>query len=83
MSTMSAHDAVVASLANVAPEADVSSLRLEADLRDELDLDSMDFLSFMAGIDELTGIEIPERDYPQLLTLERCVDYLGRRMATG
>ncbi len=83
MSTMSAHDVVVASLAKVAPEADVSSLAPDADLRDELDLDSMDFLSFMVGIDELTGIEIPERDYPQLLTLARCIDYLDRRIASA
>jgi len=41
-----------------------------------LDLDSMDFLNFMIGLHERTGIEIPELDYPQLATVERCAAYL-------
>ena len=41
----------------------------------------MDFLNFVVGIDERTGVEIPERDYPQLLTVQHCIDYLGARMA--
>jgi len=74
-------DTVLATLAQVAPEADLATLEPDADLRLELDLDSMDFLNFVVGIDERTGIEIPERDYPQLGTLQACVDYLTRRMA--
>ena len=41
-----------------------------------LDLDSMDFLNFMIGLHQRTGIEIPELDYPQLATVERCAAYL-------
>ena len=74
-------DTILATLAQVAPEADLATLEPDADLRLELDLDSMDFLNFVVGIDERTGIEIPERDYPQLGTLQACIDYLTRRMA--
>jgi acyl carrier protein len=73
-------DTILATLAQVAPEADLATLDPDADLRLELDLDSMDFLNFVVGIDERTGIEIPERDYPQLGTLHACIDYLTRRM---
>lgn len=74
-------DVVLAMLAQVAPEADLASLGLDAELRVELDIDSMDFLNFVVGIDERTGVDIPERDYPQLSTLNGCIEYLTRRMA--
>ena len=74
-------DVVLATLAQVAPEADLASLGPDAELRVELDIDSMDFLNFVVGIDERTGVDIPERDYPQLNTLNGCIEYLTRRMA--
>ena len=74
-------DVVLATLAQVAPEADLVSLGPDAELRVELDIDSMDFLNFVVGIDERTGVDIPERDYPQLSTLNGCIEYLTRRMA--
>ena len=74
-------DVVLATLAQVAPEADLASLGPDAELRVELDIDSMDFLNFVVGIDERTGVDIPERDYPQLSTLNGCIEYLTRRMA--
>ena len=74
-------DVVLATLAQVAPEADLASLGPDTELRVELDIDSMDFLNFVVGIDERTGVDIPERDYPQLNTLNGCIEYLTRRMA--
>ena len=74
-------DVVLATLAQVAPEADLASLGLDAELRVELDIDSMDFLNFVVGIDERTGVDIPERDYPQLSTLNGYIEYLTRRLA--
>ena len=74
-------DVILTTLAQVAPEADLASLGPEAELRVELDIDSMDFLNFVVGIDERTGVDIPERDYPQLNTLNGCIEYLTRRMA--
>ena len=79
---MDPRTAVIASLALIAPEADFDSLPPDADLRDELDLDSMDFLNFVTGIYARTGIEVPERDYPKLLTLNACVRYLDAALAS-
>lgn len=69
---------VVLALVEVAPEADMNLLRGDLPLRDQLDIDSMDFLNFLIGIHERTGIEIPESDYAELMTLDGCVDYLER-----
>jgi acyl carrier protein len=68
---------VANALRRIAPEADLSTVRPEAPLQDELDLDSMDFLNLMVGIDEQTGLEIPERDYPHVAHLTGLLDYLA------
>jgi acyl carrier protein len=60
---------VRASLASVAPEADLTSLGLDDDIVETLDLDSMDVLNVMAGVADRTGIEVPERHYPRTRTL--------------
>ena len=65
-------------LAGIAPEAELDSVAGDADLRETLDLDSMDFLNFMSGLHERTGIDIPEADYPKLFTLDGAVAYLRR-----
>lgn len=72
---------VFEALAEVAPEADLASLREEVSLRDQLDVDSMDFLNFIIGVHERTGVEIPERDYPRLATVRGIVEYLAPRVA--
>ena len=69
-------------LSQIAPEADFDALESDVDLEEQLDIDSMDFLNFVIGIDEATGVDIPERDYPQLATLDGCVKYLSARTAT-
>ena len=79
---MDSRSAVIASLAVIAPETDFESLAPDADLRDELDIDSMDFLNFVTGVFERTGIEVPERDYPKILTLDACVRYLDAALAS-
>ena len=53
--------------------------RPDEDLREALDLDSMDFLNVLIGVHERTGIDIPEADYPQLFTLETMTRYLATR----
>jgi acyl carrier protein len=63
-------------LGNIAPEADLASLDPAADLRDTLDVDSMDFLNFITAIHHRLGINIPEIDYPKLGTLDGAVAYL-------
>ncbi len=78
---MDPRTAVIASLALIAPEADFDNLSPDADLRDELDLDSLDFLNFVTGMHDRTGVEVPERDYPKLLSLDACVLYLDAALA--
>ena len=68
--------AMVESLAEIAPEADLEHLDENADLREQLDIDSFDFLNVIIGLHERTGIDVPERDYPKLTTLAGCVSYL-------
>jgi acyl carrier protein len=63
-------------LAGIAPEADLSTVTDSEDLREALDLDSMDFLNFVIGLHERTGRPIPEADYPKLYTLRAMVSYL-------
>lgn len=78
-----ARTVVFESLRQVAPEVDVSDLDPAASLQEALDLDSMDFLSLMTAICDATGIDIPERDYPSIATLEGCVAYLTRSPSTA
>jgi acyl carrier protein len=68
--------AVQAALASIAPEADFDDVDREADLQDELDLDSMDFLNFLIALSQSTGVEIPESDYSHVRSLAGCVQYL-------
>lgn len=72
---------VLAALGEVAPEVDLTSLSDDAAIRDELDIDSMDFLNFIIGIHERTGIDIPEKDYAKLGTVRRAVAYLEAHQA--
>jgi acyl carrier protein len=71
---------VLASLADVAPEADPSVLAPNADLRDALDIDSMDFLRFVVSLHDRLHVDIPEKDYPKVRTLDACVEYLGAKL---
>jgi acyl carrier protein len=70
-------------LADIAPEADVDGLALDASLQDTVDLDSVDFLNFVTAISEATGVDIPERDYPDVVTLRGCIEYIARRQDTS
>ncbi len=62
-------------LGAIAPEADISTVAGDADLREALDLDSMDILNFVTALHERTGRAIPEADTPRLLTLDGVVAY--------
>jgi acyl carrier protein len=66
-------------LAEIAPEVDLADARPDGQLQEELGLDSMDFLNVMIAIHDATGLEIPERDYPQLSTLTGAIGYLTSR----
>jgi len=61
-------------------EADLDNLDSSEALRDQLDLDSMDFLDIVMELRKRYQIQIPEEDYPQLATLDSCVNYLMPRL---
>jgi acyl carrier protein len=74
---------LLSALGAVAPEADLAHLDPREDLREQLEIDSMDLLNFAIGVHERTGVEIPEADYPKLASLDSAVAYLARRLAAG
>jgi acyl carrier protein len=67
-------------LGEIAPEADLAGLDPREDLREQIDIDSMDVLNFAIGVHERTGVEIPEADYAKLATLDSCVAYVASRL---
>jgi acyl carrier protein len=73
-------EAVVKALTSVAPEIDPATLDAGAEFRQEVDLDSMDFLNFVIGIHASLNVDVPEADYPKLGTLNGAVDYLANRL---
>ncbi|HUZ03442.1 MAG TPA: acyl carrier protein [Thermomicrobiaceae bacterium] len=79
MNTDDLRPAVLRALRRVAPEADPDALDPDVALREQLDIDSMDFLNFLIGIHRELGVEIPEADYPRLTTLDQILAYLGER----
>lgn len=70
------HQAFLDALAEIAPEVDPAEIDPATDLAEQLDIDSMDFLNLIVAVNQRTGIEIPERDYPQLSTLDGATAYL-------
>ncbi len=81
MTTAQVREAILGVLGRIAPEADLEALDPEIEFRDQLDIDSMDFLNFVIGVHEELGVEIPEVDYPKMSTLNGCVAYLEARRA--
>jgi acyl carrier protein len=73
--------AVLRALSDVAPEADPATLQLDANLRDQLDIDSMDSLNFAIGIHEQLHVDIPEADWARLYTVDEVVDYVVEKTA--
>lgn len=70
---------VLDELSNIAPEADMDAIDPDADLREALDIDSMDFLNFVTALHHRLGVDIPETDYPKLFTLAKATSYLDAR----
>jgi acyl carrier protein len=68
--------AVVAALLDVAPDVDAGALDAAQPFRDQFDFDSMDQLNFVVALHQRLGVDVPETDYPQLATLDGCVNYL-------
>jgi acyl carrier protein len=67
---------VIDIISDIAPDEDLSSLKSDVRLRDQLQLDSMDFLDIVMELRKRHGIEVPEADYMQLASLDSCAEYL-------
>lgn len=70
-------------LGEIAPEADLNQLKPDVSFRDQLDIDSMDFLNFVIAVHHRLGVEIPELDYPKLVTLGGAITYLETKLGSG
>lgn len=68
-------------LGRIAPEADLAAVDGRAPLREQVDLDSVDFTNVLIGLADELGVDVPEADYAQVLTLDGCVGYLARHGA--
>lgn len=71
---------VLASICRIAPEVEPDELLPDRPLRDQVDLDSMDWLNVIVGFHQRFGVDIPEADYAKLVTLDGIVAYLAQRM---
>lgn len=72
-----ARTAVLAAIAQIAPEIEESDLFETARLRQDLELDSLDFLRLVETLAGQTGVDIPERDYAQVATVTGLIAYIG------
>lgn len=73
-------EVVLRVLGRIAPEADLKTIDPRASFRDQLDIDSVDFLNFAIGLNKELGVDIPDADLPKLATLDGCVTYLLSRV---
>ena len=79
MNTTEATQVIFDVLSDIAPEVDRWTVDHSDDLTEQLDLDSMDYLNWLLGINEATGVEIPERDASEFLTIDGAAEYIAAR----
>ena len=63
-------------LENIAPDEDLSDLKDDVAFRDQLELDSMDFLDIVMELRKRYRIQIPEEEYPELASMQSTCSYL-------
>ena len=73
-------EAIIDILADIAPDEDLTDLKDEVDFRDQLELDSMDFLDIVMELRKRYRVQVPEEDYPQLASMASTVSYLTPKM---
>ena len=72
--------AIIDIIKDIVPDEDCSNIDPAVALRDQLELDSMDFLDIVMELRKLYGVEVPEAEYGELATLGSCVNYLEPKM---
>lgn len=80
MTTDEIRNTVLRLLTDITPEVTPAQIKLDVNLRDQLDVDSMDLLKFLISLHTEFGIEIPERDYSKLTTPNACCNYIASRL---
>lgn len=83
MTTDPLEDQVKHILFQVAPDLEGETIDAVEPLRDQFEIDSMDFLNFVIGLNKATGVPIAETDYPRLETLQGCVEFLKEKGAAA
>ncbi len=73
--------AIVDILSDIAPDEDLSHLDDSVNFRDQMELDSMDFLDIVMELRKRYRVQVPEEDYPQLASMDTTVSYLEPKMA--
>lgn len=73
--------AVLDALHRTLPDVTAESLRADTNLREQVDMDSIDFLRFLVAVHDTVGVDVPEADYPKLRTIDGIVAYLATRRA--
>ena len=72
--------AILDIIATIAPDEDISDLSMTERLREQIELDSMDFLDIVMELRKRYGVQVPEEEYQELATLQGCVDYLAPKL---
>jgi acyl carrier protein len=80
MTAAEINKAVLEILADIAPDEDLSNLKEDVPFRDQLEMDSMDFLDIVMELRKRYRVQIPEEDYPELASMASTVKYLEPRM---
>ena len=80
MTAAEINQAVLEILADIAPDEDLSNLKEDVPFRDQLEMDSMDFLDIVMELRKRYRIQIPEEEYPELASMASTVRYLEPRM---
>ena len=73
--------AILDTLTGIAPEIDAATLAPAKPLRDQVDLDSADWLNFLVALKECIGVDVPDAEAPKLNTLDKLIDYCAARLA--
>ena len=73
------HQTIVVLLQQIAPDTVPTTLKLEENIRETLNIDSFDFLQFIIALNEKTGVEIPEEDYGKINTIQNAIEYIQNK----
>ena len=73
--------AIMDIIEEIIPDEDISSVKDDISLREQFDLDSMDFLDIVMELKKRYKIDVPQEDFPKLSTIDSCVEYLSPKFS--